>query len=61
MPPLPKRKLSRRRGANRASHWALKRRLLYVNCDSCGKPTLPHHVCPNCGQYQGRKVVEIEE
>jgi hypothetical protein len=22
---------------------------------------MPHHVCPTCGQYRGRQVIEIEE
>jgi ribosomal protein L32 len=21
----------------------------------------PHHVCPNCGFYRGRQVIQIEE
>jgi ribosomal protein L32 len=21
---------------------------------------LPHHVCPNCGYYQGRQAVELK-
>jgi large subunit ribosomal protein L32 len=25
---------------------------------SCGEPRLPHSVCPACGSYKGRKVVE---
>ena len=24
---------------------------------TCGEPTLPHSVCPNCGEYTGRKVI----
>ena len=23
---------------------------------SCGAPTMPHTVCPSCGQYKGRQV-----
>ena len=23
---------------------------------SCGEPTVPHSVCPNCGAYKGRQV-----
>ena len=26
---------------------------------SCGKSTISHAVCPNCGQYNGRTVMEI--
>ena len=24
----------------------------------CGEPTLPHSVCPSCGKYNDRQVVE---
>ncbi|MCL6451858.1 MAG: 50S ribosomal protein L32, partial [Acetobacteraceae bacterium] len=27
----------------------------------CHEPKLPHHACPKCGYYAGRKVVEKEE
>lgn len=30
-------------------------------CPQCGEATLPHHACPSCGSYKGRKVVEAEE
>ncbi|MDR2572742.1 MAG: 50S ribosomal protein L32 [Desulfovibrio sp.] len=25
---------------------------------SCGEPRLPHSICPACGSYRGRKVME---
>lgn len=28
---------------------------------SCGEPTLPHSVCPSCGKYRGRVVIEKKE
>lgn len=27
----------------------------------CGKPTLPHGVCPSCGNYKGRSYVAPAE
>ncbi len=59
MTPLPKRKVSSGRRDRRRAHDALKARNV-VNCPNCGEPRLPHRVCPNCGHYQGREVVEVE-
>ena len=28
---------------------------------SCGEPTVPHSVCPNCGTYKGRQVIAKSE
>lgn len=28
---------------------------------SCGEPTVPHSVCPNCGAYKGRQVIAKTE
>ena len=60
MPPLPKRRISKARGAKRAANWKLKTRKL-VRCSQCGEPVLPHHVCLSFGTYRGTQVLEVEE
>ena len=59
MPPLPKRKLSQGRRNRRRAHDALHSKHL-LTCSNCGEKHLPHHICPNCGHYAGREVIEIE-
>jgi large subunit ribosomal protein L32 len=27
-------------------------------CPQCHQPKLPHHVCPACGYYKSKEVVE---
>jgi len=29
-----------------------------VECPQCHNPTVPHRVCPTCGYYAGRPVIE---
>ena len=29
-------------------------------CPQCGEVKLPHRVCPNCGYYKNREVLENE-
>jgi large subunit ribosomal protein L32 len=60
MPPLPKRKLSRRRRGNRRSHQALQPTSL-VECPQCHELRLPHRVCPHCGTYRGEEIVKVEK
>lgn len=59
MTPLPKRKVSKGRRDRRRTHDNLKARKL-VSCPNCGEMRLPHHVCPHCGFYKGREVVDVE-
>jgi large subunit ribosomal protein L32 len=54
---VPKRKQSHSRSAKRRSHNAVKP-LQLVYCPQCGTAAPSHVVCPNCGNYQGRTVVE---
>ncbi|MEM6795875.1 MAG: 50S ribosomal protein L32 [Acidobacteriota bacterium] len=56
----PKRKTSKSRRDQRRAHDALRRPGTSI-CDSCGEPKLPHRVCPSCGSYRGRDVIEVKE
>jgi len=60
MPPQPKRKISKARRDRRRSHYALTTSNL-VACTNCGEMSLPHTVCPNCGFYKGREVIEVKK
>ncbi|RLD96412.1 MAG: 50S ribosomal protein L32, partial [Aquificota bacterium] len=33
----------------------------YSICPNCQEPKLPHRVCPHCGFYKDRQVLEVEE
>lgn len=57
---LPKRRHSKARGAKRRANWKLTAPCLSV-CPSCHKPKLPHVACPECGQYNGRLVIEVKK
>lgn len=58
--PVPKRKTARTKRNMRRSHHALTASALGV-CQNCGEKTQPHHVCPHCGYYSTRTVVNIDE
>lgn len=57
---VPKRKLSKSRSRKRRSHQSVKPKQL-SHCPQCGTAVPTHVVCPNCGYYQGRTMVETEE
>ena len=54
---VPKKKISKSRRNMRRSHDALKG-ATYDECSECGELKRPHNVCPSCGQYKGREVME---
>ena len=60
MGPQPKRKHSKGRRDRRRAHDSLTAANL-TTCDNCGKMRLPHTMCPNCGHYKGREIIEIEK
>jgi large subunit ribosomal protein L32 len=57
---VPKRRTSHARQGKRRSHLHIKPTQVQY-CPRCEQPRLPHRVCPNCGYYQGREVVNVEE
>lgn len=56
----PKRRWSKARTALRRSTWKLKQKSL-ATCENCKEPILSHRVCPSCGKYNKRQVLEIKE
>ena len=57
--PVPKKKTSKARRDQRRSHHALTPKNL-TECPQCKEPKPQHQVCPACGSYAGRQVLEID-
>ncbi len=55
-----KRQSNSRRNKRRANHDKTTAPTV-VDCPQCSEPKLPHRVCPNCGFYNGRAIIETEE
>lgn len=56
---VPKRRSSNSRTRKRRSHHAKKPKQLSY-CPKCSTAVPQHVVCPNCGYYMGRVMVESE-
>ncbi|MBE3595838.1 MAG: 50S ribosomal protein L32 [Hydrogenibacillus sp.] len=54
---VPFRRTSKRRKRLRRTHYKLELPGM-VRCEQCGEWKLTHRVCPHCGYYKGRQVVE---
>jgi large subunit ribosomal protein L32 len=59
MGPLPKRKYAKARQGKRRNHIKVSPPPTQL-CPQCQSPKLPHHVCPTCGYYNGREVIEVK-
>jgi large subunit ribosomal protein L32 len=55
--PVPKRKTGRSVTRTRRSHDAIEVPSQSM-CPQCHQPKVPHRVCPACGYYKGKEVVE---
>ena len=57
---VPKRKTSKSKRDKRRTHKKTDAPGLSV-CPQCMEAKLPHRVCPSCGEYKGKTVVEVDE
>jgi len=57
---LPKRKTSKSRRDKRRTHYKASAPPM-AKCSNCGETCRPHNICPNCGYYNGKKVIETKE
>ena len=57
---VPKRKHSNARTGSRRAHHA-KKPLQLEYCTKCSTAIPSHVICPNCGHYAGRIIVEPTE
>ncbi|NOY88123.1 MAG: 50S ribosomal protein L32 [FCB group bacterium] len=58
--PHPKRRHSRTRSRKRRTNWKFAVPNV-ISCPHCHQSRLSHHICPHCGYYNGRKMIEIKE
>lgn len=56
---LPKQRITRAKQGMRRQHDKLTPVHL-MQCPNCREQKRQHHVCPSCGYYAGRQVLEIE-
>ena len=55
---VPKKGKTKSKRNQRRSHIFIKLKNL-VPCPKCGKLIPPHTVCPNCGYYKGKMVIDV--
>ncbi len=57
---VPKKRTSKQRKRKRRTHYKAQSAAQQA-CPKCGGPRRPHRVCPTCGHYADREVVQISE
>lgn len=57
---VPKHRKSRKQRKQNQTH--LKAVQVTVSeCPRCHEPKLPHHVCMECGYYNGMEIISMDE
>lgn len=57
---VPKRRTSKSRRDKRRTHQKIDGPNLST-CPQCGEARESHHLCPSCGYYKDRTVIDMEE
>ena len=57
--PNPKHRHSKARRDKRRAHDFLTAPSL-SECPNCHEQKMPHRVCPHCGHYKGKEVIDIK-
>jgi large subunit ribosomal protein L32 len=55
---VPKHRASKARTRRRTAINSKLRLKNLATCDNCGAQKMPHRVCPKCGFYRGKQVIE---
>lgn len=58
---VPKGKVSKARRNKRHSANSQAVAPTLVECPNCKALKQPHRVCPKCGTYKGKKIIETEK
>jgi len=56
----PTHRHTRSRRDKRRANWKLSVPNVVI-CPECNEPALSHRICPNCGSYRGKKLIEVVE
>ncbi len=65
--PVPKQKQSKARSKKRYGAFAtdakkkIVKRVQLTVCPKCKEKKMTHHVCPTCGTYKGREVINMNK
>ncbi|MGI6466415.1 MAG: 50S ribosomal protein L32 [Sphaerochaetaceae bacterium] len=57
---VPKYKTSKARTSSRKSANMRLSAPTLTECQTCGNMVLPHRVCPKCGHYRGKQIINLE-
>ena len=58
---VPKHKASKARTRRRKAINSRLDTTTFIKCANCGNSMVSHRVCPKCGFYKGKQVLDLED